>query len=170
MLQSPKAAAVASTFHRFYAAIRTGSHWMNNTSHDATKFPAFTASSYAAAMAELDAFFQDVGGQRRHVQGPLHQQRRVRHEGHRPALRASTSTATTPTKVALDATKRPGFLTRVGFLSTFAHDDTSSPILRGAFITGRVLAIPTGTPDPTFLGMTPPAGQLHDPPRRPWRR
>ena len=72
-----------------------------------------------------------------------------------------TSTATTPTKMTLDATKRPGFLTRVGFLSTHAHDATSSPILRGAFITQRVLAIPVGQPDPSFLGDDAP-GHLHD--------
>jgi hypothetical protein len=69
-----------------------------------------------------------------------------------------TSTATTPTKMALDATKRPGFLSRAGFLSTFAHDAVSSPILRGAFITQVVLAIPVGQPDPRFLTMVPPAG------------
>ena len=73
-----------------------------------------------------------------------------------------TSTATTPTKMTLDATKRPGFLTRVGFLSTYAHDATSSPILRGAFITQRVLAIPVGQPDPTFLEHDAAAGHLHD--------
>ena len=59
--------------------------------------------------------------------------------------------------MALDATKRPGFLTRVAFLSTFSHFDATSPILRGAFITGRVLAVPTGTPNPAFLDMKPPA-------------
>src|SRR4030095_5112975 len=31
-------------------------------------------------------------------------------------------------------------------------------ILRGAFITQRVLAIAVGDPDPTFLGMQPPPG------------
>jgi hypothetical protein len=60
-------------------------------------------------------------------------------------------------KVDLDATKRPGFLTRIAFLSTFSHFDSTSPILRGAFITGRVLNVPTGTPNPAFLNMKPPA-------------
>ena len=60
--------------------------------------------------------------------------------------------------MTLDATKRPGFLTRVGFLSTFAHSDVTSPILRGAFITGRVFGINPGQPDAKFLLATPPAG------------
>jgi len=68
----------------------------------------------------------------------------------------AASYGTTPTKTALDASKRPGFLTRIAFLSTFSHFDATSPILRGAFITGRVLAVPTGTPNPAFLGMKPP--------------
>ncbi len=108
-------------------------------------------------MAELDAFFQDLV-----INGGTFKDLFTSSNGFvtkdTAPLYGLTSTATTPTKVALDATKRPGFLTRVGFLSTFAHDNTSSPILRGAFITGRVLNIPTGTPDPSFLNMTPPPG------------
>ena len=159
LLQSPKAAAVASTFHRYYAAIEPGSHWVSNTEHNAAKFPAFTAASYTDAIAEMDSFFQDVVSS-----GGTFKDMFVS-----PSAFVTKSTAalygldpatytTTPKKVALDAAKRPGFLTRVGFLSTFSHADTSSPILRGAFISGRVLGIPTGTPDPQFLGATPPAG------------
>ncbi len=157
LLQSPKAAAVASTFHRYYAGIEAGSHWTNTTTHNATKFPSFTAASYPAAMAEIDAFFQEVV-----LNGGTFKDLFTSSVGFvtkdTAALYGVTSTATTPTKVTLDATKRPGFLTRVGFLSTFSHEDTSSPILRGAFISQRVLGIPTGTPDPSFLGVKPPAG------------
>jgi hypothetical protein len=155
LLQSPKAAAVASTFHRFYADIQPGSHWVNNTQHNATKYPNFTAASYTAAMAETDAFFQDLV-----LNGGTFKDVFTSNVGFvtkdTAALYGLTSTATTPTKVMLDATKRPGFLTRVGFLSTFSHDDSTSPILRGAFISGRILGIPSGTPDPSFLGMKPP--------------
>jgi hypothetical protein len=155
LLQSPKAAAVASSFHRYYADISSGSHWVNNTQHPASKYM-FTPASYTAAMAEMDAFFQDVV-----LSGGKFQDLFTSSVGFvtkdTAQLYGVTSTATTPTKVTLDATKRPGFLTRVGFLSTFSHDDSSSPILRGAFISGRVLGVPTGTPDPSFLGMKPPA-------------
>ena len=98
-------------------------------------------------MAELDAFFSDVV-----VSGGSFADLFTSPTGFVTKDTASiygvTSTATTPTKMALDATKRPGFLTRVAFLSTYAHDTTSSPILRGAFITQRVLAIPVGDPRP----------------------
>jgi hypothetical protein len=106
-------------------------------------------------MAELDAFFADlvVNGGTFH---DLYNSPNGFVTKNTASIYGVTSTATTPTKMALDATKRPGFLSRVGFLSTYAHDTTSSPILRGAFITQQVLAIPVGDPDPSFINMTPP--------------
>lgn len=154
MLQSPKAAAVATTFHRSYANITLGTPWTNNTAHTIGNY---TSATYTAAMAELDAFFADVvvsGG----TFGDLFTSPNGFVTRDLASIYGVTSSATTPTKMPLDATKRPGFLTRVGFLSTFAHDATSSPILRGAFITQRVLAIPVGDPDPRFTATTPPAG------------
>jgi len=151
MLQSPKAGAVASTFHRLYSNIAVGTPWTNNGSHS---IGGYTSATYNAAMAELDAFFGDIV-----VSGGTFSDLFNSPNGFVTKDLASiygvTSTATTPTKMALDAVKRPGFLTRVAFLSTFAHDTTSSPILRGAFITQRVLAIPVGDPDPRFTSMTP---------------
>jgi len=151
MLQDPKAAAIASTFHRSYANISNGTHWTNNTTHS---IGGYTSATYTDAMAELDAFFADLV-----VGGGTFTNLFTSPNGFVTKNTASiygvTSTATTPTKTALDATKRPGFLSRVGFLSTFAHDTTSSPILRGAFITQQVLAIPVGDPDPSFIGMQP---------------
>jgi hypothetical protein len=153
MLQSPKAAGGAATFHRYYADIAVSTHWLNRTTHSIGNF---TMATYNAAMAELDAFFGDLvvsGGTFRDLfnspNGFVTSQT--------APIYGVTSTAMTPTKMALDATKRPGFLTRVGFLSTHAHEMDTSPIQRGAFITQRVLGIPVGVPDPRFLMMTPPA-------------
>jgi len=153
MLQSPKASAVASTFHRAYANVANGTHWTNNTTHSIGNY---TSATYSDAMAELDAFFADVvvnGG----TFADLYTSPAAFVTKNTASLYGVTSTATTPTKMMLDATKRPGFLSRVAFLSTFAHDTQSSAILRGAFVTQQVLAIPVGDPDPSFLSMTPPA-------------
>jgi hypothetical protein len=54
----------------------------------------------------------------------------------------------TLTKVTLDPAQRPGFMTRVGFLSSFAHPDSTSPILRGAYITINFIGVNPGAPDP----------------------
>lgn len=152
MLQSTKAAGGAATFHRYYADISVSTHWLNRTTHALNNF---TMATYNAAMAELDAFFGDLV-----VSGGTFKDLFTSPNGFVTSQTAPiygvTSTATTPTKMALDATRRPGFLTRVGFLSTHAHDTDTSPIQRGAFITQRVLGIPVGVPDPRFLMMTPP--------------
>jgi hypothetical protein len=159
LLQSPKAASMSTAFVQYYLAIQNGSHWLNNTSHDATKYPAFTASSYAPAMAEINSFFQNVT-----LNGGTFKDLFLSNVGYvtkdTAALYGLTGTTytSTPTQVTLDATKRPGFLTRVGFLSTFAHSDVTSPILRGAFITGRVFGINPGQPDAKFLLAMPPVG------------
>jgi hypothetical protein len=154
MLQSTKASGIASTFHRAYTNNTNGTHWTNNNTHSIGNY---TSATYTDAMAELDSFFADVV-----VSGGTFADLFTSPNGFVTKNTASiygvTSTATTPTKQALDATKRPGFLSRVGFLSTFSHDTTSSPILRGAFITQVVLAIPVGDPDPRFIGMQPPQG------------
>jgi hypothetical protein len=43
-------------------------------------------------------------------------------------------------------------------LSTFSKYDVTSPILRGAFITGRVLGVNPGTPDPALTNTPIPPG------------
>jgi hypothetical protein len=160
MLQSPKAKGIASSFHRTYAQIMNGSHWTNNNMHTASPWvqaSSTVSGSYADAMTELDLLFADIvvnGG----TFSDLFTSPAAYVSKNTASIYGVTSNDATPkTKSMLDATKRPGFLTRVGFLSTFSHDTTSSPILRGAFITQSVLAIPVGDPDPSFIGMTPPA-------------
>jgi hypothetical protein len=158
LLSSPNAKAVVSTFHHFYAGIQNSSHWKNITTHDA-KFTAFTAASYAPLMAEIDAFFQDVVlGQGSFKDVFTSNVGFVTKDTAAIYGLNPSSYTTEPQKVTLDATQRPGFLTRAGFLSTFSHSDSSSPILRGAFISGRVLGIDPGTPDPAALKTPIPNG------------
>jgi hypothetical protein len=157
LLQSDKAGAVVKSFHQRYLGIENNTHWTNNNTHDATKFPAFTSASYVPAIAEIDSFFQDVvlkGGTFKDLF--LSNVAFVTKDTAKIYGLDPSGFTTTLTRTTLDATARPGFLTRAGFLSTFSHFDSSSPILRGAFVSGKVLGIPIGTPDPKFLGMTAP--------------
>lgn len=159
MLKSDKAKAVVASFHRFYAGIEPGSHWVNNAEHDPAKYPSYSSAAYAAAMAELDAFFQDVV-----LGGGTFQDLFLSKAGFVTKDTAAlyglnpASYGTQPTRVDLDGSQRPGFLTRLAFLSTFSKYDVTSPILRGAFISGRVIGINPGNPDPAALKMTPPPG------------
>jgi hypothetical protein len=61
-------------------------------------------------------------------------------------------------KVTLDANQRPGFMTRIGFLSSYAHPDETSPILRGAFVTVHMIGLDPGPPSPDAANKTVPAG------------
>jgi Protein of unknown function (DUF1592)/Protein of unknown function (DUF1588)/Protein of unknown function (DUF1585)/Protein of unknown function (DUF1595) len=159
MLKSDKATAVVTNFHRYYAGIQATSHWVNNVDHDATKYPNWSAAAYTPVMAEMDSFFQEVV-----LKGGSFKDLFLSNVGFVTKDTAAlygldpASYSAQPTRVELDASKRPGFLTRVGFLSTFAHFDTSSPILRGAFISGRVLGVNPGTPDPNALKTPIPRG------------
>jgi hypothetical protein len=159
MLKSDKAKAVVTNFLHSYAGIMVGSHWVNNNTHDSSKYSSWSDAAYAPAMAELDAFFADVV-----LNGGMFKDLFLGNNGFVTKDTAplyglsAASYGTQPTKVALDATKRPGFLTRVGFLSTYSKYDVSSPILRGAFISGRILGINPGTPDPAFTKTPLPSG------------
>jgi len=159
MLKSDKAKAVVTNFLHYYAGIDAGSHWVNNTTHDTTQYPTFTDASYAPAIAEMDAFFQDVV-----LGGGMFKDLFLGSNGFVTKDTAAvygldpSSYGTALTKVQLDGTRRPGFLTRIGFLSTFSKFDVTSPILRGAFISGRVLGVNPGTPDPAFTKTPIPPG------------
>ena len=158
LLQSTKAQSMAQSFAQYYLAIMNGSHWTNNTTHDSTKYPAWATTSYAPAMAEINSFFQNIT-----LNGGKFADIFLSNVGYvtkdtAPLYGVSGTFTSNPTQVNLDSTQRPGFLTRVGFLSTFSHYDVTSPIFRGAFISGRVLGINPGTPNPAFLNMTPPSG------------
>ncbi|HTQ06266.1 MAG TPA: DUF1592 domain-containing protein [Polyangiaceae bacterium] len=159
MLKDPRAAGGVTSFLHYYAGITAGSHWVNVTTHDPNKYPTFTDASYTPAMAEMDSFYQDVvlnGGSFKDMflsPNAFVNKDTAAIYGLNPA-----SYGADLTKVTLDANQRPGFLTRAGFLSTFSHYDTTSPILRGAFIITKVLGIPLGTPPPGAEQTAPPMG------------
>lgn len=159
MLKDPRANAGFARFLHYYAGIEAGSHWVNVQSHDPALYPTFTDASYAPAMAELDSFYDDVvqsGGSFKDLflsSNAFVNKDTAAIYGLNPA-----SYGTDLMKVQLDANQRPGFLTRAGFLSTFSKYDTTSPILRGAFIITKVLGIPLGQPPPGAINTPVPVG------------
>ncbi len=159
MLESERAATVVSAFHRFYAGIAGGSHWVNNRVHDAAKYPKFSEAAYPSMMGELDSFFQEVMLKKGTFKD-LFLSRAAFVNKDTAALYGLDPAAhgAQLTRVELDANQRPGFLTRLAFLSTFSEKAATSPILRGAFISGRVLGINPGNPDPEALKESLPPG------------
>jgi hypothetical protein len=110
-------------------------------------------------LAELDAFFEEVafaGGSFKDLFlsniGYVTNQTAAIY-GLDPAAYGSELT-----RVELDPTTRPGFLTRLGFLSSFSNYEGTSPILRGAFITVNMLGVDPGPPNPEALQVAVPPG------------
>ena len=158
MLKSDKVAPAVARFHQAYLGIETSSHWLNNKEHD-PKFAKFTAATYAPLLGEMDSFFKELvfkGGTLNDLflsnVGFVTRDTAALY-GLDPAAYGAD-----PVRVELDPKQRPGFLTRAGFLSTFSNYGTTSPILRGAFISGRVLGLNPGEPSPDALKTPIPPG------------
>lgn len=154
-----KTAPVAAAFHRAYADIRPGSHWATVVEHDPVLFPNYTAAAVEPMMAEMDAFFEDVtfgGGDFSDLflsnAGFVNRDTAALY-GLDPAAYGSELT-----RVELPAADRPGFLTRVGFLSSYSAEKASSPILRGAFIARKILGVVIEDPPPEAAEAELPPG------------
>jgi hypothetical protein len=154
-----KTAPLVSEFHRAYLDMgNADAHWWK-VEHDKTQFPLYFDAAKDVFSAELDRFFEEVvftNGSFKDIflsnvgfvnrdSAPIY--------GLDPA-----AYGTELTRVELDPATRPGFLTRLGFLSSYAHFDGSAPILRGAFITVNIIGLNPGAPDPDFFLQQPPPG------------
>ncbi|MFZ5890871.1 MAG: DUF1592 domain-containing protein [Myxococcota bacterium] len=140
MLADPKARELVSAFHRAYMEMDTPQPWAGITK-DPARFPGFDATALNAMREEADLFFDTLVFERRGtftdlLNSPL----------------AFVNAATAPLygldaskfgaaleEVTLDESQRPGFLTRIGFLSANSYADRTSPADRGGFILRQVL-------------------------------
>jgi hypothetical protein len=150
-----KTGELVAAFHRDWVQMNNGNaHWWK-IDHDTKTYPLYSAAAKPSWQAELDAFFEDVafeGGSFKDLL--LSNVAYVNKDnaaiyGLDPAMYG-----TELTKVELDAAQRPGFMTRAGFLSSYAGYDATSPILRGAFISVYMLGVNPGAPIPGATMMT----------------
>jgi hypothetical protein len=148
-----------SAAHRAYLQMDLAAgHWWK-VNHDETLFPAFSADAIPSMQAELNAFFEEVaysgGGFGDLFLSPIAfvDAQTAPIYGLDPSAYAGGLTP-----VTLDATQRPGLLTRAGFLSSFSNFEATSPILRGAFITVNIIGVNPGAPDPDALRTEIPPG------------
>jgi hypothetical protein len=72
-----------------------------------------------------------------------------------PLYGVSGSFGSSLTRVDLDATKRAGLFTQLGFLATHAYSNQSSPIHRGAYIQRHVLCTTIPDPPPNIPELPP---------------
>jgi hypothetical protein len=144
---SERVGSVMVDFHRYYADIVPGSHW-GSIQHDPQVFLKYSPESQAPMMEEMDAFFEEIAlngsfgdlflspvAFLNQATAPLYG---LEASSYGPAL----------TRVELEASERPGFLTRAGFLSSFSGYSATSPILRGAYISQKVVGLKIDPPPP----------------------
>ena len=138
---SGKARDVVMAFHRAYLRAGAGTAWTTAT-RDATRFPAFSPAVVTAMNAETDRLVDTVAfGDKGSFQDLLLTRRAFVNRDTAPlyGLDLTTFGAIGLTEATLDAKQRPGILTRVGFLIAYGHQDSTAPILRGAFIANAIL-------------------------------
>lgn len=149
MLQDPKARDMVQNFHAHYLLIDSESHW-GQANRDPSLFPAFNTNIASVLSDETLKFFDKIT----FTPGSTFQDFLTS-----PIAFVNQDTApiygldpsqfgTDLTETTLDATERPGFLTRLGFLMNFASYTRTSPIYRGAFISKQILGIQIPAPPP----------------------
>jgi len=152
-----KTGSFISAFHDDWVQQNnTSAHWFKNPK-DTTVFPDYSAAQQTANKAELDKFFEEVAYTSGSFKDLL-----LSNVAFVNKDNASTY-GLDPTKYGADLTKvtldsatnpRPGFLTRGGFLNSYAGYAETSPILRGSFMAIWLLSIQVGAPDPSFAMAT----------------
>jgi hypothetical protein len=151
---SAKTAPQLSAFHDHWVQMdNSGQHWWH-IDHDTSVLPLYNIADRPAYQQEMDNFFATVAQTGTYKDLFLSNVGFVNKDT-APIYGVSTTGLTTDLKqVTLDANQRPGFMTRIGFLSSYSHYSDTSPILRGAFIVIYMLGVNV-PPPPPGAAMTP---------------
>jgi Protein of unknown function (DUF1592)/Protein of unknown function (DUF1588)/Protein of unknown function (DUF1585)/Protein of unknown function (DUF1595) len=154
-----KTGPMVTAFHRNYAAMDDpAGHWWK-PQHDTAKFPLYSAAAQEAMPKEMDLFFEEVAFNGGSFKDLFTSNVGFVNKDTAPIYGLDPASYTTEmTKVSLDENQRPGFLTRIGFLSSFSRYDGTSPLLRGAFITINLIGLNPGSPPPEAAQTPLPAG------------
>lgn len=146
---------LVASFHREWVQMNNASaHWWK-ADHDTNTYPLYSADAKPTLQAELDAFFQDVAFEDGSFEDLLLSNVAFVNEDNAALYGLDPSSyGTELTKVQLDAARRPGFMTRAGFLNSYSGYNATSPILRGAFISVYMLGVNPGAPIPGATSMT----------------
>lgn len=146
MLMDDKAKTMVADFHRQYLHIQVNSRW-DTYVKDESLFPEFTPELRAPLQSEVEKFFDaTVFG------GGTFQDLLLSTDGfvnaQTAALYGLPTTGLGAELSPADLPGRPGFLTRIGWLSAYSAAYRTSPIVRGAFVVKEVLGIPMAPPPP----------------------
>jgi len=153
MLADARARDQVASFHRVYLR---RSNWPS-AEHDEAVFPRFQSGVGPSMLQEIERFFDSITFEDHgSFQDLLLSSRGFVNSDTAPIYGLDASDfGSELEEVALDPVQRPGFLTRIGFLSSFSSYSATSPIRRGAFVTYRLLGIEIAPGDPVAGPSTP---------------
>jgi hypothetical protein len=148
MLKDSKSSDMVSAFHRYYLLMGDNTRW-SQINKDTGTFPSFDPAIVPVVLGETEMFFDQMFKNGGTFKDFFLSTKAYVNSQTAPLYGLKASDFGTDLKeVSLDANQRPGFLTRLGFLNAYSGQTRTSPILRGAFITKQMLAIPIGAPPP----------------------
>jgi Protein of unknown function (DUF1592)/Protein of unknown function (DUF1588)/Protein of unknown function (DUF1595)/Protein of unknown function (DUF1585) len=155
----PKTAPLVSSFHDHWVQMdNSGQHWWK-IDHDTTKFPLYSAVAKTASQSELDSFWGEVAYTNGGFKDLFLSNIGFVNKDDAAIYGLDPSQyGASLTKVQLDPSQRPGFMTRVGFLSSYSHFTETAPILRGAFITVYMIGVNPGPPIAGATALQAPPG------------
>jgi len=150
LLVKEKATPMLEAFHQRWTHIDDASgHWYKSR-HDTAKYPLYSDKASAIMPAEMNAFFDDVMfGHGTFKDYFLSTAAFVNQDNAAIYGLDPKGFGSDLKRVELDAMQRSGFLTRAGFLSSYANYESTSPFMRGTFISLNLLGIEIPTPSPT---------------------
>jgi hypothetical protein len=146
-----KTGSLISSFHDDWVQMNnSAAHWFKGD-HDPAVFPEYQPAAKASYRAEMDKFFEEVAYSNGSYKDLLTSNVAFVNKDNAGiyGLDPSMYTADLQKVMLTDAANpRPGFMTRAGFLSSYASYGVTSPILRGAFISVNLLSVNPGAPIP----------------------
>jgi hypothetical protein len=150
-----KTGPLLAAFHRDWVQMNNGNaHWWK-MDHDMAKYPLYSAAAKPSWQSELDSFFQDVAFSNGSFKDLLLSNVGFVNKDNAAVYGLDPARfGADLMRVELDAMQRPGFMTRVGFLSSYSGYNATSPILRGAFVAVYLLGVNPGPPIPGATMMT----------------
>src|SRR4029078_8154356 len=123
-----RTAPQVSGLHRAWLPMNSGNaHWWSND-HDVAKSPLSTPAAKTTFAAELDNVFAEVAFTNGSFKDLLLSNVGFVNRDN-AGIYGLSNAGTALTNVSLDPMQRPGVLTRAGFLSSYAHYDSTAPML-----------------------------------------
>lgn len=139
MLEDERSSDMVRAFTRDYLGMENDSAWQA-AAKDELLFPQFTPEMLPAMQAESELFFERIVGDGGRFADLFSSQVGFVND-QTAVLYGIDPGGWGPDLGQVTLTERPGFLTRVGFLTATSNATRTSPIRRGAFIANRVLGL-----------------------------